>query len=524
MTSKISDTIYIDIYEIINDNLYILANTFKEDDDKVEMYVNNKLVKIADLNFPQRKEYSNYSFETTIPISINDNYTIEFRSKKLKKKYKINFSRPCNFSKTVGYAITRNYLSVLDNDKIIICKKTTSKWIKEEFKSLVKMLKERETGFKVGIPFRIAYFFGYPFLKNKRIWFFADLPTLADDNSKHLFKYVMENNLEKDVSKYFILSKDSKHYDELKQIGKVIPFKSIKHRYLGLFAENIITTQPDNEMIYPFWASYPHLAGLLKSNTIFLQHGITKDDISSWLNKFTQNLALFVTSSTKEYESIFQYPYNYDKDVVQLLGFPRYDNLKNEKDKKQILIMPSWRRYLRFESDENILNSEYFKRFNSLINNEKLIGIAKKYDYEIIFRPHPRVYNFIELFDKNDYVKIDYERESYQNLFNKGSILITDYSSVAFDFAYLYKPVLYYHYSKDYHFDLEDTFYDYETMGFGEISKSEEKLVDLIAEYVENDCKIKEEYASRIKGFFKYTDRNNCKRVWEAIEKLPLKD
>ena len=33
--------------------------------------------------------------------------------------------------------------------------------------------------------------------------------------------------------------------------------------------------------------------------------------------------------------------------------------------------------------------------------------------------------------------------ESYQKLFNESSLLITDYSSVAFDFAYLKKPVIY---------------------------------------------------------------------------------
>lgn len=500
-----------------------MANTFNEIDDTVELYVNGKKIEINELKFPQRIEYSNFSFEAKVHLEKKE-FTLEFKSAKNNSLYKIDFSRPCNFSKIVGYAKTRNYLSILDKDKIIIKPKTTIGWIKEECKSILRMLKKRDPGFKVGIPFRIAYMIGYPFLRNKKIWFFMDLPTIADDNAKHLFKYYMENNIEEDVEKYFILSSDSKNFKEMGKIGKVLPFKSIKHRYLGLFAENIITSHPDNEIIYPFWGTYPHLAGLLKSNTIFLQHGITKDDISSWLNKFNMNLSLFVTSSYKEYESIFQYPYNYDKNTVQLLGFPRYDNLKNEENKKQILIMPSWRRYLRFESDEHIVKTEFFKRFNSLINNEKLIDCAKKYDYEIIFRPHPNVYNFIELFEENDYVTIDYERVPYQTLFNNGSILITDYSSVAFDFAYLYKPALYYHYSSDYHFDLEETFYDYNEMGFGEICDNENDLVNIICQYISNGCEIKEKYSKRISEFFVYTDKDNCKRVSQAINKLATKD
>jgi CDP-glycerol glycerophosphotransferase (TagB/SpsB family) len=338
----------------------------------------------------------------------------------------------------------------------------------------------------------------------------------------HLYQYAVDKD--PDIKKYFIIKKGTPDYDEMKKIGNVLGFKSIKHRYLGMFAENIITSHPDNQFIYPFWGTYPHFAGLLKSSTMFLQHGIIKDDISSWLSRFDMNLSFFLTSAKLEYESIFKYDYNYDKSVVQLLGLPRYDGLENAKDKKQIIIMPSWRRDLTGKSKEYVKKSEYFRHFNSLINNEKLIQKARENNYEIIFRPHPNVYYYIDLFDENDYVKIDHDKIKYQTLFNNGSLLITDYSSVAFDFAYLYKPVLYYQYGSDYHFDAENSFFDYEEMGFGEISKSENELVDLIIEYIENDCKIKEKYSKRIDGFYEFRDRNNCMRVYDKIRSIHPKD
>ena len=185
--------------------------------------------------------------------------------------------------------------------------------------------------------------------------------------------------------------------------------------------------------------------------------------------------------------------------------------------------MPSWRRYLTNKSKKYISNTEYFKRFNSLINNEEIIKVAKENNYEIIFKPHPNVYEFIELFDRNDYVKIDYNTK-YQTLFNNGSLLITDYSSIAFDFAYLYKPMIYYQYKDDYHFDVETGYFKYEEVGFGEICKEETELTDLIIEYIKNDCKLKSKYEKRIKDFFLFTDRNNCKRVYDKIKEIPLKD
>ena len=521
------NTVFIDVYDIINNELNILAHLKNTFDREVKVYVNGTSTPIKKIRFPQNDNYSlgikyisDYSFEVKIPLSTDKKYEIEFKTKN--KKLNIDFSRPCNFSKKIGYAKTKHYLSVHKNDKIVIKKKNGLNWILQEAKTTFKLLKNRDAEFLKALPFRIAYMLGYPFLKNRKIWFYMDRPDESDDNGLHLFKYATKKD--DGITRYFILSKDNADYEEIKKIGKIIPYKSIQHRYLGLFVENIITSHPDNEIIYPFWGGYPYFAGLLKSNNIFLQHGILKDNISSWLNKSNMNLSFFLVSSTKEFSSIFNHPYNYSEKVVQLKGLPRYDNLKNIKDKKQIIIMPSWRRHLTGKSDEYIQETEYFQRFNSLINNKKLIQKAKEHSYEIIFRPHPNVYNFIELYDQNDYVKIDYEKTKFQVLFNNGSLMVTDFSSVAFDFAYLNKPVIYYQYAQDYHFNIEDSFYDYETMGFGEICKKEDELIDLIIEYMENNCEIKDMYRKRIDDFFIFKDKNNCKRVHEAIENILLKD
>lgn len=528
LLSKINlNTVFIDIYDIINDELNLLVNFPHIHEKDIDIFIDDEKVDKKSINFPQRDgHYFNYkymhdnSFELTFPLSRTRECKIEFKLDG--NPMEIDFSRPCNFSKIVGYAKSGHYLSILKENKIIIEPKTTTKWLKQEAKALFKMLKERKPGYKVGIPFRIMYMLGYPFLRNKKIWFYMDHPERADDNGMHIYKYSRDKD--KNIKKYFVLDKNSKDYPKMKQIGDVLDYKSIKHRLLGLFVENIVTSHPDNGIIYPFWGTYPHLAGLLKSNTIFLQHGIIKDDISPWLNRSSMNLSLLVTSSPQEYESIFENPYHYDESVIQILGLPRFDNLKKEETKKQIFIMPSWRRPLTKKSKAFISKTEYFNRFNSLINNEKMIEFCREHGYEIIFKPHPNVYPYIDLYDTNDYVKIDFEDIDYQSIFNNASLLITDYSSVAFDFSYLHKPILYYQYKDDYHFDVANGYFKYETMGFGEVCRDEDEIVDLVCEYVANDCMIKDEFSKRIDDFFYYTDRNNCKRVYEAIKKLPLKD
>lgn len=380
------------------------------------------------------------------------------------------------------------------------------------------MLRETNQGWRTGVIFRIVYFIVYPFFSSKRIWIFMDLPYLADDNGINLFKYAV--GVDDGIEKVFVLNRDNFAFGDVSQIGKTIEYGSIKHRIYALFAEKVISSNPDNGLVYPFWGNYPFLSGLIKFRLVFLQHGITKDNISMWLNKADKNISLIVTASKLELESFFKYPYNYHKDVPQLLGFPRYDALEKKEDYREIVIMPSWRRHFLHSTKEKILKSNYFMIYNSLINDSRLIDFCKKHGYKLIFKPHPNVYRFIELFETNDYVIIDSTSNSYNDIFTHASLIITDYSSIAFDFAYLKKPVIYYHYAKDYHFDLEESYFDYKTMGFGEVVDNHEELIDLIMEYVENECEMKDQYIKRVDDFFEFNDKNNCKRVYDAIKKM----
>ena len=236
--------------------------------------------------------------------------------------------------------------------------------------------------------------------------------------------------------------------------------------------------------------------------------------MSSWLRKYDRNPKLIVSSTQLEYESLFDEGYYYGEDVIQLLGLPRYDNLTNENLKKQIVIMPTWRNYLT--NKEELLASEYFKRFNSLINNDKLIEYARNNGYEIVFKPHPELTQYLDLFDRNDYVQVDLDKR-YQDIFNESSLMITDYSSIFFDFSYLKKPLIYYQYANDYHYDAENGYFNYRNNGFGPVIDNEDELVNKIISYIDNDCVMEDIYKTRVDEFFKYHDQNNSKRCYDWI-------
>ena len=362
----------------------------------------------------------------------------------------------------------------------------------------------------------------------KPIWLVSDRLSYANDNGYHLFKYINENN-KADVNAYFVLDKNSEDYKKMKDIGKVVSYKSLKYNILFLLSDKVVSSSGEDWVINPFKGGREMYKGLYTFDFIFLQHGITKDDLSIWLNKLHKNIKLFVTAANGEYDSIVNGAYGYTEEDVKLVGFPRYDNLVDKREKK-VVIMPTWRKSLvgkdsvdipgEREYSENFKNSDYFKFFNGLINHPKVIETFEKYGYTGEFVIHPSHLKQDVDFEENEVFSINSGFADYQKYFRESSLLITDYSSVVMDFAYLNKPAIYTHFDKESFFGqhtYSEGYFDYERDGFGPVLYDLESTVEALISKIEDGCKQESKYEERIKSFYKYHDRNNSKRVYEAI-------
>jgi CDP-glycerol glycerophosphotransferase (TagB/SpsB family) len=97
--------------------------------------------------------------------------------------------------------------------------------------------------------------------------------------------------------------------------------------------------------------------------------------------------------------------------------------------------------------------------------------------------------------------------------------LVSDYSSLCFDFGTLRKPVIYSQFDYDdyrrYHY--QKGYFDYEKDGFGYISHDLNNTVDKIIDEIENNCLIKKKYSRRINKFFSYFDQHNNDRIYMEI-------
>ena len=367
-----------------------------------------------------------------------------------------------------------------------------------------------------------AYINMYDYFSKKKIWLFMDRRNKADESAEYLFEYC--SGINDGVDKYFIINKDSLDAARISRYGQVIDYGSSQHKFLALFADKFICSFFEYLYEYPFDNAADtmkqHLyRGLVRSKFVYLQHGVFKDDLSAIFNRYVKNAKLIITSSLLEGAVLTSEKYGFSCDAIKNTGAPKYDGLYNDV-KKKILFMPTWRRNMSENDSEYNIKfavSDYCININGFLNNERLLAAAKKHGYEILFRPHPRTLVQLKDFKVSWPAAIVSRKIRNRQLYAEGALLVTDYSSAMFDFAYIKKPVVYYQFSEH---NYETKYFDYGIMGFGEVENSLEGIVTRIIEYMESGCRIKTMFKDRIECFFSYNDFDNCKRSYNEIRKM----
>ncbi|EOT0009368.1 CDP-glycerol:glycerophosphate glycerophosphotransferase [Campylobacter coli] len=360
-------------------------------------------------------------------------------------------------------------------------------------------------------------------LPKSNIWLLMDRDYEADDNAEHLYRYIMQNHPEQEI--VFALRKESSDWERLeKERFNLIEFGSFEFERIIKKASKVISSHADDYLMKYI---------TLRQQFAFLQHGVTKDDISKWLN--SKKIDLFITSTQAEYDSIINdyNRYKFGKKEALLTGFARHDVLlkNNKSDTKRILIMPTWRanivgnitNFNKRDLKENFKQSEYFQKWNSLLNNNNLKKLCELYSYAIVFNPHPNIMPYLKEFDIPPYIKIANQNESLQMLFCNSSLMITDYSSVAFEMAYLEKPVIYYQFDKEEFFTshtLQKGYFDYKKDGFGPVVENQENLLKELEILLKNNYKPFGIYKNNIDLTFVFKDRRCCERIYKKLNSV----
>lgn len=524
---KIDGTIHPILYSMASE-VYLSFNGKKYELQYNDRYALNKAFGVS--------LYKGHSFHVDIPMEgIKDSYLF-CQAKIGDETIRITFCYESHFSRMSGafpssywcFGVEPLYMAVKEEEGMRIRTITKKDKKRQERKLSKEMLLCKRKRAWLFLVIRKVYFMMRPIMKRKPVWMYLDKIYKAGDSSEYLYRYACAQK--DNIQHYYLVDKHATDYKRMKKDGyKPMVRGSIKHRLVFLMADMMVIS---NSTVFAFnnygLPNSKFIRDLVEFHVCCVQHGMSVQKIAVAQNRLRDNTRLYFCASKYEIENLSRPIYDYvGYDALKLTGVPRYDGLKND-DKKQIMISPTWRMQAAVpvrtsEGEQRDYNpmfkeSTYFQVFNALINDPRLIDAAKKYGYRIKYVLHPIVSAQVDDFDKNEYVDIipAVGDMSYETMFRESSLMVTDFSGIQFDFAYMRKPLVYLHH-KDIPQHYEEGTFFYDTMAFGEIAHDNDELIDLLCEYMASGCKMKEEYVRRADDFFYYNDHNNCKRIYDTM-------
>jgi CDP-glycerol glycerophosphotransferase len=223
---------------------------------------------------------------------------------------------------------------------------------------------------------------------------------------------------------------------------------------------------------------------------------------------------------------IFKSAFMFDKEMIES-GYPRNDYLhlsNNEEtirnfkekyllpvNKKIVIYAPTWR-------DDQFYGKGRYKfdlDLDLALMREKLGE-----DYVVILRMH---YLVSENFDLGPHEGFAYDfsnHEDIRELYMISDILITDYSSVFFDYANLGRPIIFYVYDIDkYRDSLRGFYFDLEQDAPGPLVKTTDKVIESIKEIESENFVVPENFQRFYEKFCYLESGQSAKRVVERVFK-----
>ncbi|WP_042354234.1 CDP-glycerol glycerophosphotransferase family protein [Bacillus rubiinfantis] len=374
---------------------------------------------------------------------------------------------------------------------------------------------------------RIAVFlyllFGWCF-RLQNIWIVHEkLSETAQDNGYYFFKFAYENKHSQKV--YFVIKKDSPDFRFVEHMrDRVVYFMSIKHLFLLLSCSKIISSESKGHG-YAWRVSKGFIRPAINQKPFFfLQHGVL--GLKMIDNVFKANgmnhANLFVVSSEFEKDIVMRY-LGYSSKEILISGLARWDNLhrakKGNKKNTNILFMPTWRNWLEEVPDDDFLHSDYFQTYSSIIKSSKLNKWLIEHNADLNFYIHPKFSQFITHFNSDsDRVNIIYFGEQPLNkLLMEANLLITDYSSVAFEAYYQDKPTLFFQFDREKYLNMQGSYINLERDLFGPSASNERELLENLSTIYRCGFEIDQQFKELKNHYFQYCDDQNSKRIFDEI-------
>ena len=360
--------------------------------------------------------------------------------------------------------------------------------------------------------------------KNKNIWIFgAWFGDKYADNSKYLFEYVNKNHPE--IRAIWLTKADdtlgllhSKGYETYKSTSFKGYYFSMR-AYFGFVSTgfNDINHFVFTEKYINLWHGNP-LKKVVYDDK--LTNGVNYDSLFNRLIRIIFPFIHlpedydYILASSEEESKNLSTAFNKKTNDILITGLPRNDVFSCDFNGqiKKIIYMPTHRNEGEMDIKKVLLK-----------NLDELNKILSTVDIELYIKLH---YYHMKDMNLEQYSNIfllhddDIEQDIY-SVINKYDLLITDYSSIFFDFLLTHKPIIFAPFDyNEYLTKDRELYYDYDDVTPGPKCKNWNEVLEWIEKFKENPNLYSEERKKIKDKFHKYQDGKSCERVYQEIKRL----
>ncbi|MGP4079216.1 bifunctional glycosyltransferase/CDP-glycerol:glycerophosphate glycerophosphotransferase [Pseudalkalibacillus sp. R45] len=362
-------------------------------------------------------------------------------------------------------------------------------------------------------------------LKEKTVLFESFLGKNYSDNPKYIYEYMIKNH--PDYNFIWIFKEPGK---EIPGNPKQIKRFSLKYYYYMGTAK--------------YWVSNSRIPKRFdkREGNVYLQtwHGtplkklvFDMKDIHSANPNYKRDVYIqsrrwdYLISPNQYSTEIFGSAFKYDKAMLEY-GYPRNDilytgndeatinelkrKLNIPVDKKVVLYAPTWRDNDFFEAGKY--------RFTLQLDLQKMKEQLGD-EYVVLLRMHYFIANQLDILEFEGFAFDLSNYEDIAELYLVSDILITDYSSVFFDYANLRRPILFYTYDLESYRDTLRGFYiDIEEDVPGPLLKTTDEVISTIENIEEVENRYKEKYDRFYEKFCSWDDGIASEKVVKEVFKL----
>ena len=371
----------------------------------------------------------------------------------------------------------------------------------------------------LGLIARVGKQFCSLFNTDDKIWVFgAWKGQLYSDNSKYLFQYILENHPE--IHPIWI-TRNNKVLFELRKNGLPVQKRFSLNGFYSIVKAGFAFETEGDQDISPFMNK--------KTKVIQLWHGVAPKK-ANW-NGFNQDgdrrRTNYWMASSEQNKGTLQELFGMSSNHIYVTGYPRNDTFVKPHVQHPV-IQELNQKYSNYKKVIYMPTHRNFGSEGMAFSKETMFALDKKLrerDIVMVYKPHfHELQNYLDIENEFTNIVLAKDQEKYQDVYGyicDFDLLISDYSSIIYDFLCAKKPIVLFPYDLE-HFRTSDAglFDYYEGYPAGPFCFDWDQVVEQMMKLLDNDHEWEEKRETCRRLFHPFDDGNNCERVYEAAVSL----